>query len=75
MEQFFFFLLPHRELEIIFKNIITKTDTLPHPDEFPSLKNLRCISVYAHKYTKAGPEVVHYGEKPVVAALVVLNIT
>lgn len=29
--------------------------------------------IYAHKYTKDGPEVVHYGEKPVVAALVVLN--
>lgn len=43
-------------MEIIFKNIITKTDTLLHPDEFPSLKNLRCISVHAHKYTKAGPE-------------------
>lgn len=29
--------------------------------------------IYARKYTKDGPEVVHYGEKPVVAALVVSN--
>lgn len=32
------------------------------------------IVVYAHTYTIDGPEVVHYREKPVVAALVVLNV-